>query len=150
MSFGIVGPQQTSHTTIGALLPVGIEDCDADEARADFFDSKFPVEGKIYSAGPGRGRRNMPRLLPPLPLAGWMARHTQLSKYYFSRLVLFISSSPRSSSRLFCPGPSASEEGEFRREQLFCRDAHIWCCVVSQSQDGRGLGITPEASSSEL
>lgn len=48
------------------------------------------------------------------------------------------------------PGPTAAGEGEFRREQLFCRDAHIWCCVVSQRQSGRGLGITPGPSSSEL
>lgn len=106
---------------------------------------------------PRWGHWNMPPLLPPprFHRQRYTALHVQLSKYYFSCLLLFILSFLCSSSRLFLSPCelAAAELDDFRREQLFYQhtgDVHIWCVVVSPRQNGRGLGITLLPSSFEL
>lgn len=175
----------TSHTTIGTPSPVGVEDCAADEASAEFSTQNFPwnekskaadVAGVCRPTDDGRSQRRRVICSPEraqtstlqtaegpaedagirlgfCPLFHSQDRWRDTCSCLNITFPVLCSSSrpPRAPPRAFSVrGPSASEEDEFRREQLFCRDAHIWCCVVSQRQSGRGLGITPEASSSEL
>lgn len=52
-----------------------------------------------------------------------------------------------SSSRHSRTPPLAFSESEFRRERRVCRDAHIWCSVVSRRPSGRGLGKTEQSGS---
>lgn len=135
------GPQpcdRTSHTTIGVLSPLDVEGRHmtrlAPNAPINRPEPSCEMKSRRFTAWSLHGHQHCrPSEAQPKYPSTSASSSTRKDRWRDTCSCLNITfpvlcASPRHS----CAPPLAFSEGEFRREQLVCRDAHIWCSVVSQ------------------